>query len=53
MTFIYWQMQLLELPADHLPHPLLLCHVPDRGAQLPPHQQLQEQDIPQTAQVSI
>ena len=53
MTFIYWQMQLLELPADHLPHPLLLRHVPDRGAQLPPHQQLQEQDLPQTSQVSI
>ena len=47
------QLQLLERPADNLPHPLLLRDVPDRGPQLPPDQQFQEQDIPQAAQVTI
>ena len=46
------QGELLELPAHHLPHPLLLRDVPHPGLQLPPQQQLQEQNIFQAAEVS-
>ena len=45
------QGELLELPAHHLPHPLLLRDVPHPGLQLPPQQQLQEQNIFQAAEV--
>ena len=46
------QGELLELPAHHLPHPLLLRDVPHPGLQLPTQQQLQEQNILQAAEVS-
>ena len=47
------QGELLELPAHHLPHPLLLRDVPHPGLQLPPQQQLQEQNIFQAAEVNL
>ena len=46
----YFQLQLLELPVDHILDPLLLRDVPHRGPQLP--SQEQEQVILQAAQVT-
>ena len=47
---LYFQLQLLELPVDHILDPLLLRDVPHRGPQLP--SQEQEQAILQAAQVT-
>ena len=49
---LYFQLQLLELPVDHILDPLLLRDVPHRGPQLPSQLQEQEQAILQAAQVT-
>ena len=48
----YFQLQLLELPVDHILDPLLLRDVPHRGPQLPSQLQEQEQAILRAAQVT-